>query len=133
MAASVSSALVALLLGISAVVIADRMVGGRHPEIPKITREALVRARPEVAHTLALIARDGPFPFAQDDTVYTNVQGYLPPLKRDGYREYTVITPGAPDRGARRLVTGGPRGRAPREFTWLYYTDDHYSTFWFVR
>ena len=42
---------------------------------------------------------------------------------RGYYREYTVPTPGSPDRGARRIVTGG----SPPS-SW-YYTDDHYRSF----
>ena len=37
------------------------------------------------------------------------------------YREYTVETPGSPDRGARRLVIGSGGE--------TYYTDDHYASF----
>jgi hypothetical protein len=39
----------------------------------------------------------------------------------DYYREYTVNTPGAKDRGARRIV----RGKGGE----TYYTDDHYRNF----
>ena len=40
------------------------------------------------------------------------------------YAEYTVETPGSPDRGARRIV-GGEAGE-------LYYTDDHYASFLWI-
>lgn len=40
------------------------------------------------------------------------------------YREFTVETPGSPDRGARRLVAG--------DDTATYYTADHYESFRFV-
>lgn len=42
------------------------------------------------------------------------------------YRVYTVPTPGAPDRGDRRLVAGGGASTSP---TVLYYTADHYTSF----
>ena len=45
----------------------------------------------------------------------------LPRHERGWYREYSVKTPGARDRGARRIVAG-------RDGT-LYYTDDHYRSF----
>ncbi|TFH36080.1 MAG: ribonuclease N1, partial [Dehalococcoidia bacterium] len=62
-----------------------------------------------------------PFPYAQDGTVFHNYEGLLP-KKADGYyHEYTVSTPGSPDRGARRIVAGGSDER--------YYTDDHYNSF----
>jgi guanyl-specific ribonuclease Sa len=47
----------------------------------------------------------------------------VPERPRGYYREYTVDTPGASDRGGRRIVTGG----TPPEV--FYYTDDHYRTF----
>ncbi|REK85966.1 guanine-specific ribonuclease N1 and T1 [Streptomyces inhibens] len=71
--------------------------------------------------TLRLIDAGGPFPYAQDGTVFGNREGLLPRQPRGHYHEYTVPTPGSPDRGARRLVTG--------ESHETYYTDDHYRTF----
>ncbi len=79
----------------------------------------------QAADTLAAIRAGGPFDFPRNDgVVYHNLNRVLP-RQRDGYyREYTVRTPGASNRGARRLVTG-----AGGE---LYYTSDHYQTFWRV-
>jgi ribonuclease T1 len=71
--------------------------------------------------TLALIDRGGPFPYAQDGSVFGNLEGHLPRRARGYYREYTVPTPGARDRGARRLIAGRSGD--------LYYTDDHYASF----
>ncbi|MEI2419509.1 ribonuclease domain-containing protein, partial [Arthrospira platensis SPKY2] len=78
---------------------------------------------PEAAETLRLIERGGPFPHRQDGTVFQNRERLLPDRPRGYYREYTVRTPGARDRGARRIVTGGD----PPE-VW-YYTEDHYRNF----
>lgn len=78
---------------------------------------------PEARGTLALIARGGPFPHRQDGVVFGNYEGLLPKEPRGYYHEYTVETPGAHDRGARRLITGGT---PPRVY---YYTDDHYRSF----
>lgn len=76
---------------------------------------------PEARATLDLIENGGPFPFRKDGDVFHNYEGLLP-AQRDGYyREYTVVTPGSPDRGARRIVTGRDGER--------YYTDDHYDSF----
>jgi ribonuclease T1 len=72
--------------------------------------------------TLDLIAGDGPFPYPQDGAVFRNREGVLPSESYGYYNEYTVITPGSPTRGARRIVTG----RADQED---YYTSDHYATF----
>ncbi|MBN8736184.1 MAG: ribonuclease [Xanthomonadales bacterium] len=78
---------------------------------------------PEARHTLALIASGGPFPHSQDGVVFGNYEHLLPNKPRGYYHEYTVETPGAHDRGARRIITGGdPPGV-------YYYTDDHYRSF----
>ena len=78
---------------------------------------------PEALATLALIQRGGPFPYRKDGTTFQNRERLLPAKPRGYYREYTVPTPGARDRGARRIVAGG---NPPEVF---YYTADHYSSF----
>ena len=78
---------------------------------------------PEARNTLALIARGGPFPHQQDGVVFGNYEHLLPNEPRGYYHEYTVETPGAHDRGARRIITGG---NPPEVY---YYTDDHYRSF----
>ncbi|MFF9508613.1 ribonuclease domain-containing protein [Streptomyces sp. NPDC014724] len=80
-------------------------------------------ALPSQAHdTLDLIDAGGPFPYSQDGAVFQNREGVLPGQGTGYYHEYTVITPGSPTRGARRIVTG----EKVRED---YYTSDHYATF----
>jgi ribonuclease T1 len=76
---------------------------------------------PEAWHTVALIKAGGPFPYQRDGSVFHNRESLLPKRSRGYYREYTVNTPGAKDRGARRIVAG-----QGGEF---YYTEDHYRTF----
>ena len=76
---------------------------------------------PEARATLALIKAGGPFPYAQDGRVFSNREKLLPIQDRGYYREYTVNTPGARDRGARRIVVGGGGE--------YYYTADHYRSF----
>ncbi len=78
---------------------------------------------PEARATVALIQRGGPFPHPQDGGVFGNYEGHLPRQPRGWYHEYTVPTPGARNRGMRRIVTGGT---PPREW---YYSDDHYASF----
>ena len=78
---------------------------------------------PEARDTLALIARGGPFPHSQDGVVFGNYEGLLPKEPRGYYHEYTVETPGAHNRGTRRIITGGT---PPAVY---YYTDDHYRSF----
>lgn len=77
----------------------------------------------EARRTIALIQQGGPFPHRQDGSVFGNREQRLPQRPRGYYHEYTVDTPGAGNRGARRIVTGGnpPTG-------W-FYSDDHYETF----
>lgn len=77
----------------------------------------------EALDTLGLIAHGGPFAHRQDGSTFANRERRLPPQARGYYREYTVRTPGARDRGARRIVAGGD---PPLEF---FYTDDHYRSF----
>src|SRR5262249_20691711 len=60
----------------------------------------------EARDTLALIKQNGPFPYARDGVVFGNREALLPKKQRGYYREYTVKTPGARDRGARRIVAG---------------------------
>ena len=76
---------------------------------------------PEARQTIALIKAGGPFPYSRDGVIFNNREGQLPRKPRGYYHEYTVRTPGARDRGARRII-GGRDGE-------LYYTDDHYRTF----
>ncbi len=75
----------------------------------------------EARDTLAIIKKGGPFPYSKDGTTFSNREHALPKRGRGYYREYTVKTPGARARGARRIIAG-----APGEY---YYTDDHYTIF----
>ena len=80
----------------------------------------------EGQETYQLIRKGGPFPYEKDGTVFGNRERLLPREPRGFYREYTVRTPGAKDRGARRIVCGG---QAPRKPEACYYTQDHYASF----
>jgi ribonuclease T1 len=57
--------------------------------------------------------------------VFGNYEKVLPQQKRGYYREFTVKTPYASNRGAKRVITGGEKN-SPREY---YYTADHYKSF----
>ncbi|MFJ6719599.1 ribonuclease domain-containing protein [Streptomyces sp. NPDC091259] len=72
--------------------------------------------------TLDLIDQGGPFPYSQDGVVFQNREGVLPAHSSGYYHEYTVITPGSPTRGARRIITGQQTDED-------YYTADHYASF----
>lgn len=86
--------------------------------LPTIRYDDLPR---QAKQTIALIEQGGPFPFDADDGVFQNRERVLPRHPTGYYREYTVVTPGSNDRGARRIVAG-----ADGE---LFYTDDHYDSF----
>ena len=80
---------------------------------------------PQGRDTLALIATGGPFPHGRDGVIFGNREKALPKAPRGYYHEYTVRTPGARNRGARRIVCGGDQ-RATEP---CYYSDDHYQSF----
>ncbi len=82
----------------------------------------------EARQTLVLIKRGGPFPYTKDGAVFGNYEGVLPKQKRGYYHEYTVNTPGARNRGARRIIVGG--AFVPGEY---YFTADHYATFFRIK
>lgn len=75
----------------------------------------------EAKETLALIKQGGPFRYSRDGMVFANREGRLPRTPRGTYSEYTVKTPGSPDRGARRIIAAGSKQ--------FWYTADHYRSF----
>jgi ribonuclease T1 len=81
---------------------------------------------PEAQTTHQRVLNGGPFPYAKDGIVFGNRERLLPAKARGYYREYTVKTPGATGRGARRIVCGGTPPSQPEA---CYYTADHYSSF----
>lgn len=95
--------------------------GAPHTPVSGLPTIAESELPPQAWETLRLIDDGGPFPFRQDDSTFFNREGILPDRGRGYYREYTVQTPGWPDRGARRIVAGAEGD--------LYYTEDHYSSF----
>lgn len=119
------------LLVVAALMLVAAWQHGRQPSAPPAPHDTASttvgitasRLPPEVAATLALIARGGPFPHRQDGVVFGNYEGHLPAAPRGYYHEYTVPTPGARNRGTRRIITGG----TPPTTYW--YTGDHYRHF----
>jgi ribonuclease T1 len=98
-----------------------------HPVAPSgIETVVLSSLPPQAQRTQQLIVQGGPFPYDKDGTVFHNRERLLPMNRRGYYREYTVRTPGARDRGARRIVCGGLPPTAPDA---CYYTADHYASF----
>jgi ribonuclease T1 len=90
---------------------------------------ALAKLPAEARDVLLLIRAGGPFPYERDGVTFGNRERLLPAQRRGYYHEYTVTTPGAKNRGARRIICGGSR-RTPDV---CYYTDDHYASFRRIR
>ena len=80
----------------------------------------------EAQETERLIRAGGPFPYEKDGSRFGNRERLLPVKARGYYRDYTVKTPGARNRGARRIVCGGQQPTQPDA---CFYTEDHYSSF----
>lgn len=99
---------------------------GKESVASSVIADMPLRALPaQGQETYQLVFRGGPFPYEKDGSVFGNRERLLPSNKRGYYREYTVKTPGSRDRGARRIVCGGP-ATTPDS---CYYTADHYDSF----
>lgn len=116
-------------MGILSVAVASWLVGAtvhaRGPE-PGIDVVALSTLPAEAQQVQRLILTGGPFKYDKDGTVFGNRERLLPRKARGYYREYTVPTPRARNRGARRIVCGGVPPTQPEA---CYYTADHYMSF----
>lgn len=101
-------------------------VGAKEPVAIQVEPTvALSQLPPQGQETYQRIRQGGPFKFEKDGVVFGNRERLLPAKRRGYYREYTVPTPGAKNRGVRRIVCGGPI-TAPDT---CYYTADHYASF----
>ncbi|EST21398.1 MULTISPECIES: ribonuclease domain-containing protein [Streptomyces] len=114
------------LIGGAAALLSTLLVGGTAATAataaPLAVGDICYSDLPSQAHdTLDLIDQGGPYPYPQDGGVFQNREGLLPQQSTGYYHEYTVKTPGSPDRGARRIVTGNTQQD--------YYTADHYASF----
>jgi ribonuclease T1 len=103
--------------------------GGAHAKEPvKAALQATVSVAElprQGAQIIELIHQGGPFAHEKDGVIFGNRERLLPLQTRGYYREYTVTTPGARNRGVRRIVCGGQ----PRTPDICYYTADHYASF----
>jgi ribonuclease T1 len=116
-------AVVAVVIGSTAALPA----AAKTPEVPAAFATVPLASLPAQAQTTyQLILNGGPFPYSKDGVAFGNRERQLPPKARGYYREYTVKTPGARNRGARRIVCGG---KPPTQPEACFYTDDHYASF----
>jgi len=115
----------ALAIAVVGVVALGGVALGRSPG-PAATTVSLAELPVEARQAEELIRKGGPFAYAKDGSVFGNRERLLPTNARRYYREYTVKTPGAGDRGARRIVCGGSQPTKPDA---CYYTSDHYASF----
>ena len=92
-----------------------------------VGKQVVLTSLPAEAQAMhRLILSGGPFPYDKDGIVFGNRERLLPAKTRGFYREYTVKTPGARNRGARRMVCGGTPPTKPEA---CFYSDDHYASF----
>jgi ribonuclease T1 len=124
---TVLTAAAALPLALSLALAPAPSAQARTPQSPEAVAPVALAALPRQAReTHELILQGGPFPYRKDGTTFFNRERLLPERPRGHYREYTVRTPGSPDRGARRIVCGGEPPTRPEV---CYYTADHYASF----
>lgn len=116
------------LLGIAVALLVQTPLAAREsPALAEVNLAALPR---EGRAVHAQILKGGPFTYAKDGATFGNFESVLPRRKRGYYREYTVDTPGARNRGARRIVCGAEAAQWSRnDPAACYYTDDHYASF----
>ena len=116
--------------GLSVALTAGLLAGEVHAKKPEpsgiLPVVALATLPKEAQSTHRLILQGGPFPYDKDGVVFRNRERLLPLQPRGHYREYTVRTPGAKNRGARRIVCGGT---PPTQPDICFYTSDHYASF----
>jgi ribonuclease T1 len=124
---SAAGALLALVLSTAATLMAVAPVDSFAKSAAGLSAPiSLASLPPEAQRTEQLILSGGPFPFARDGVVFANREKRLERQPRGYYHEYTVPTPGARNRGARRIICGGAK---PTEPDACFYTEDHYNSF----
>jgi ribonuclease T1 len=117
---------IGLSLSLAAGIATPALARSAPDALPEVALGDLPR---EARELLALIDSGGPFRYSRDGVVFGNRERILPPKPRGYYHEYTVRTPGARNRAARRMVCGGPKTMPEI----CYYSDDHYQSFRRIR
>ena len=116
----------ALLTSLGTVMVQARAPSASLLPGSSVASVALTGLPPQGQEVMEQIRQGGPFRYEKDGTVFGNRERQLPSQKRGYYREYTVPSPGLSHRGAKRIVCGGQKPRAPDA---CFYTEDHYSSF----
>jgi ribonuclease T1 len=116
----------AMLSGLALALPGEAWAKGPAPADAALQTVAVAQLPKQGQETYALILKGGPFAYDKDGTVFGNRERVLPAQKRGYYREYTVKTPYARNRGAKRIVCGGSQPAQPDA---CYYSDDHYASF----
>ncbi len=93
---------------------------------PAVGTVPLERLPEQAKAVYRAIFAGGPFSDEKDGSVFGNREKILPGERRGYYHEYTVATPGARNRGARRIICGGLVPTSPAA---CFYTGDHYASF----
>ena len=129
-AAKVYQTGLALMLGAAFALASPAALARKAPEVgatvPGFETVSLAELPREGRTTYGRILQGGPFSSDKDGTVFGNRERILPRQARGYYREYTVRTPGAKNRGAGRRVCVGLQPRGPDA---CFYTVDHYNSF----
>ena len=113
---------------LASTILATASAGARESAAER-TEIAIGKLPAEARDMLRLIRAGGPFAYERGGVTFGNREHLLPAQRRGYYHEYTVATPGASNRGARRIICGGAR-QTPDV---CYYTDDHYASFRRIR
>ena len=108
-------------------------VGQGMAETVNRTTIAFANLPTEAQQVLKKIQNRESFPYRQDGQVFGNRERVLPYQPRGYYQEYTVPTPGADNRGARRIVAGQGKTGDVATSGEYYYTADHYRSFSRIR
>jgi ribonuclease T1 len=115
-----------LLVALAAGLLAVHLLAGGSGSSGSSTACAISGLPAQAEETVQEIEAGPPYPFGQDGVTSDNREHRLPGEPIGYYREFTVTTPGAPDRGTRRIIAAGGSPTAPAA---LYYTGNHYASF----